>query len=74
MSRQSKRTKDSRTHIPAKTPLGPALQKYFCEYLINQRRLSPRTIAAYRDTFRLLLRFFDHKRGRKADDLCVERD
>lgn len=51
--------------------LGPALQRYFCEYLINQRQLSPRTIAAYRDTFRLLLAFFERSRHRQPDDLCV---
>lgn len=48
--------------------LGPPLQRYFCEYLINQRRLSPRTIAAYRDTFRLLLAFFG-RRGHKPEHL-----
>ena len=51
--------------------LGPALQRYFCEYLINQRRLSPRTIAAYRDTFMLLLRFFEQRRGHLPNDLRV---
>jgi integrase/recombinase XerD len=52
--------------------LGQALQRYFCQYLINQRHLSPRTVAAYRDTFRLLLAFIEKRRGRKADDLCVQ--
>jgi site-specific recombinase XerD len=51
--------------------LGPALQRYFCQYLINQRQLSPRTVAAYRDTFRLLLEFFERCRGRQPDDLRV---
>ena len=50
--------------------LGPPLRRYFCEYLINQRRLSPRTIAAYRDTFRLLLAFFERRR-RKPENLRV---
>ena len=35
---------------PAGKPLGLVLQRYFCHYLIDQRQLSPRTIAAYRDT------------------------
>jgi integrase/recombinase XerD len=39
------------------TALAPALQAYFTERLINQRAASPNTIAAYRTTFRLLLRF-----------------
>jgi site-specific recombinase XerD len=51
--------------------LGPALYRYFCDYLINQRQLSPRTIAAYRDTFKLLLAFFERCRSRKPDDLRV---
>ena len=37
--------------------LGSLLQRYFCSYLINQRRVSSNTVAAYRDTFRLLLSF-----------------
>ena len=41
-----------------KTPeLGPWLQRFFREHLMTQRNVSPATIAAYRDTFRLLLRF-----------------
>lgn len=51
--------------------LGSALHRYFCDYLINQRQLSPRTVAAYRDTFRLLLAFFERCRSRKPDDLRV---
>ena len=39
------------------TALAPALQAYFTERLINQRSSSPETISAYRDAFRLLLRF-----------------
>ena len=33
------------------------LQAFFTDYLLQQRRSSPHTIAGYRDTFRLLLRF-----------------
>ena len=41
-----------------KTPeLGPWLQRFFREHLLTQRNLSTATIAAYRDTFRLLLRY-----------------
>ena len=35
--------------------LAPTLQAFFTERLIGQRRASPNTVAAYRDTFRLLL-------------------
>jgi hypothetical protein len=33
------------------------LQAFFTDRLIKQRRASPHTVAAYRNTFRLLLRF-----------------
>jgi integrase/recombinase XerD len=35
--------------------LAPILQSFFTDRLIVQRQASPATIAAYRDTFRLLL-------------------
>lgn len=37
--------------------LAPTLQKFFTDRLITQRQVSPATVAAYRDTFRLLLGF-----------------
>ncbi len=39
------------------TALANTLQAFFTELLIRQRQASPRTIAAYRDTLRLLLIF-----------------
>ncbi len=46
-----------------KTPdLGELLPRYFTEHLVRQRDLSANTVAAYRDTFRLLLRFLSRKR------------
>lgn len=39
------------------SPLAPILQGFFTDKLIRQRQASPHTIAAYRDTFRLLLAF-----------------
>lgn len=52
--------------------LGSPLQRYFCSYLIGQRDLSARTIASYRDTFRLLLQFLQNKHGIQPDALCVD--
>ena len=43
--------------------VGPLLQFFFSDYLIAQRRVSPQTIASYRDTFRLLLQFVDRETG-----------
>lgn len=62
-----------KTHKPAmpRFPLGPALQRYFCEYLISQRDLSPRTVEAYRDTFKLLLRYLERQYHIKPDAVCL---
>lgn len=43
------------SHPP--TAFSALLQSFFCQRLIAQRNASPRTVASYRDTFRLLLRF-----------------
>ena len=43
--------------------LAPALQEFFTRRLISQRDASPATIAAYRDTFRLLLSFAAARTG-----------
>ena len=40
-----------------RTPLAPLLERFFTDRLLRQRQASPHTIASYRDTFRLLLRF-----------------
>jgi len=46
-----------------KTPeLGPWLYRFFQEHLLTQRNVSPATIVAYRDTFRLLLRYLQKSR------------
>jgi site-specific recombinase XerD len=43
------------------TLIGPLLQKFFVEYLSNQKRVSCETISSYRDTFRILLQFMKEK-------------
>lgn len=44
--------------------LGHMLPRFFTEHLMGQRNVSPRTLAAYRDAFRLLLRFLQRSRKR----------
>lgn len=39
------------------------IQKYFLHWLMAQRHVSPETIKAYRDTFRLYLRYMETHRG-----------
>lgn len=53
------------------TPLPPLLEAFFTERLQQQRRASPHTVAAYRDTFRLLLRFAEKRLGRQPSDLLL---
>jgi integrase/recombinase XerD len=54
------------------TALAPALQAYFTERLITQRNSSPETIAAYRDAFRLLLRFAQQQTGKQPFELDID--
>lgn len=46
------------------TTLAPILESFFTQRLITQRRVSPNTIASYRDTFRLLLTFAQKTTGK----------
>jgi len=54
------------------TALAPALQAYFTDRLITQRNSSPETIAAYRDAFRLLLRFAQEQTGKQPFELDID--
>ncbi|MGA8015692.1 MAG: site-specific integrase, partial [Candidatus Dormiibacterota bacterium] len=45
------------------TALAPTLQAFFTDRLVGQRQASPNTVAAYRDTFRLLLAFASERTG-----------
>jgi len=49
--------------------IGPHLQAFFAEHLLAHKRASPQTIACYRDTFRLLLRFMQGKTGTEPSAL-----
>jgi len=51
--------------------LAPTLQAFFTERLIGQRQASPNTIAAYRDTFRLLLTFIEQQTGTPPSQLDI---
>ena len=43
--------------------LATSLQAWFTDRLVGQRHASPNTIAAYRDTWRLLLQFIQSQNG-----------
>jgi integrase/recombinase XerD len=51
------------------TALAPTLEAFFTQRMIGQRQASPHTIAAYRDTFRLLLHFTRDRTGKKPSQL-----
>jgi integrase/recombinase XerD len=48
------------------------VQSFFTDRLLRQRRASPHTVAGYRDTFRLLLRFAAEQRGKTPSKLSLE--
>ena len=53
------------------TALAPVLQAFFTDRLITQRHASPNTIAAYRSTLRLLLRFSSAQTGKTPSKLDI---
>ncbi len=53
-------------------PFPTLLQSFFSDRLQQQRHVSPHTIAAYRDTFRLLLSYAREQLGKFPSDLCLE--
>jgi site-specific recombinase XerD len=53
------------------TALAPVLQAFFTDRLTRQRRASPATIAAYRDTWRLLLTFASRRAGKQPGQLDI---
>ncbi len=49
--------------------LAPTLEAFFTDRLISQRHASPHTVAAYRDAWRLLLRFVRARTGKEPCQL-----
>lgn len=52
--------------------LAPTLQAFFVERLGQQRAASQHTVAAYRDTFRMLLSFCQARTGRAPSELRLD--
>jgi len=52
--------------------LSGLVQAFFTDRLLRQRRASPHTVAGYRDTFRLLLRFAARELGKAPAKLSLE--
>jgi site-specific recombinase XerD len=54
------------------TALAGTLQAFFTDRLIRQRQASPHTLAAYRDTLRLLLVFASARQGTEPSKLDID--
>jgi len=54
------------------TILATTLQAFFTDRLICQRQVSPHTLSAYRDTWRLLLVFASAKRSKEPSKLDID--
>jgi site-specific recombinase XerD len=52
------------TTAPRPVSFAALVQQFFTEYLVNQRALSPRTVASYRDAMLLFLDFAQHRLGK----------
>jgi site-specific recombinase XerD len=57
--------------LTAPTEFGALLQRFFAERLIQQQNVSPRTVAAYRDTFKLLLNYAGRATGKPPAMLAL---
>lgn len=53
------------------TALAPTLEAWFTRRLIGQRAMSPHTISAYRDTWRLLLRYASEQTSTEPSQLDI---
>jgi integrase/recombinase XerD len=53
------------------TALAPTLEAFFTDRLARQRGASPNTVAAYRDTFRLLLAFTADRAHKQPSELDI---
>ena len=53
------------------TELAPLLEAFFVQRLMGQRKVSAHTLASYRDTFRLLLKFAEAELHRRASELAL---
>ncbi len=53
------------------TLIAPHVQAFFAEHLCQHKRVSPKTITSYRDTFRLLLTFVKEATGKEPSALHI---
>lgn len=56
---------------PTSPSFATLVQEFFGPYMLQQRALSPRTVASYRDTFVLLLRYAEEVTGLPAHNFAI---
>ena len=56
---------------PSTSNFAALLQEYFVERLMQQRAVSPQTVASYRDTFQLFLQFAQQHLGKRPTDFAL---
>lgn len=49
--------------------IAPTMESFFTDRLVTQRRVSPRTIASYRDSLKLLIAFAQQRSGKQPSQL-----
>jgi integrase/recombinase XerD len=59
------------TPVPSAPSFASLLQDFFCQRLVLQKCVSARTVASYRDTFRLLLRYAEVRTKKCAATLAM---
>jgi site-specific recombinase XerD len=52
--------------------LGPVMRAFFTDHLLQQKQVSPQTVAAYRDAVRLLLTFLHQHRQIAPDQVTLD--
>ena len=57
---------------PFMSLLAPTLEAFFTDRLMHQRHASPNTVAAYRDTFRLLLSYLREATNKAPSKLDLQ--
>jgi site-specific recombinase XerD len=62
----------AKTTAPRSVSFAALVQQFFTEYLVNQRALSSRTIASYRDAMLLFLDFAHHHLGKMPTGLNLD--
>jgi site-specific recombinase XerD len=59
------------THTRRFSTFASLVQEFFCQRLVQQQNASTNTVAAYRDTFRLLLRFLQQRKHKAPANVLL---